>query len=257
MKCRDMQILRDIVASLKADSPVKEVRKGLFWTAVISRRCGLASTMMRELCPDENKDNSNFRPFSEMTAMELARQSLSDDISEASLGLAAINSLIDTDISASMEINAGDILMEHGKGRNISVIGHFPFTDDLRKTARNLWIIERRQMSGDHSEDDAKTFLSQSDVIAMSSTTLINHTLTAILALCPLESLKMLLGPTTPMTPVLFDYGIDIISGSVVTDKVKALQYISEGANFRQLKRSGSVRLITITKNYDLKRERV
>jgi uncharacterized protein (DUF4213/DUF364 family) len=248
MKCHDMQILRDIVTSLKADSPVQEVRRGLFWTAVVSKCCGLASTMMRELCPDENKDNGNFHPFSEMTALELARLSLSNNISEASLGLAAINSLIDTRQSEAIEMNAGDLLMEYGKGKNISIIGHFPFTDDLKKIAKNLWVIEKRQRPGDYHEDDANIFLPQSDVIAISSTTLINHTLTALLALCPPESVKILLGPTTPMSPVLFDYGIDIISGSVVTDTLTALQYISEGANFRQLKRSGSIRLITIKK---------
>jgi uncharacterized protein (DUF4213/DUF364 family) len=247
-----MQILTDIMGSLKADSPVQEVRKGLFWTAVVSRRCGLASTMMGEFCPDEHEDNNNFRPPSEMTAMALAQLSLSDDISEASLGLAAINSLVETDISAATEINAGDILLEHGKRKNVSVIGHFPFADDLRKIAKNLWVIERRQRPGDYPEADAQKYLPQSDVIAISSTTLINHTLTAILALCPPASVKILLGPTTPMTPVLFDFGIDIVSGSIVTDMPTALRYISEGANFRQLKRSGSVKLITITKNYDL-----
>jgi uncharacterized protein (DUF4213/DUF364 family) len=254
MKCHGMKILRGILDSLKDDLPVQEVRRGLFWTAVVSRRCGLASTMMRELCPDENNDNGNFHLFSKMTAIELARLSLSADIFEASLGLAAINSLIETDLSAAREVNAGDILVERGKGKNISVIGHFPFSDDLRKIAKNIWIIERHQRPGDYPEGDAGIYLPQSDIVAISSTTLINHTLTAILALCPSESLKILLGPTTPMTPALFDYGIDIISGSVVTDTAKALQYISEGVNFRQLKRSGSVSLITITKNYTVKR---
>ena len=257
MKCHDMQILKGILSGLKADSPVKEVRRGLFWTAVVSSHCGLSSTMMQELCPDENKENAHFRPPSELTAMELARLSLSDDVSEASLGLAAINSLINTNQPEAIEMNAGDLLMEYGTGKNISIIGHFPFTDDLTKIAKNLWVIERRQRPGDYPEGDGKIYLPQSDVIVISSTTLINHTLTAILALCPPESLKMLLGPSTPMTPVLFDYGIDIISGSLVTDTVTALQYISEGANFRQLKRSGSVRLITITKNAALKRQRV
>jgi uncharacterized protein (DUF4213/DUF364 family) len=56
----------------------------------------------------------------------------------------------------------------------------------------------------------------------------------------------MLLGPTTPMAPVLLDYGIDIISGSVVTDRGLALKYIGEGANFRQLKSSGCIRLVTM-----------
>jgi uncharacterized protein (DUF4213/DUF364 family) len=252
-----MQILTDIMASLKPDSPVQEVRRGLFWTAVVSRRCGLASTMIREFCHDEHEDNGNFRPLSEMTAGELTQLCLSEDISEASLGLAAINSLIDTDISEAMEVNAGDLLMEYGTGKNISVIGHFPFTNDLRKIAENLWVIERQQRAGDYPEGDAERYLPQSDVIAISGTTLINHTLPAMLTLCPSGSIKMLLGPTTPMTPVLFDHGIDIISGSVVTDTVTALRYISEGANFRQLKRTGSVRLITLRKNSALERERV
>jgi uncharacterized protein (DUF4213/DUF364 family) len=248
-KSRTVQILRDIITSLKADSPVREVRKGLFWTAVVSKHCGLASTMMRELCPDENKDNNTFCSFSERSALELARLSLSENISEASLGLAAINSLIDTDMSAALEINAGDLLMEQGKEKNISIIGHFPFTDDLRKIAKNLWVIERWQRPGDYPEEEAETYLPQSDFIAISSTTLINHTLPAILSLCPPGSVKMLLGPTTPVTPVLFNYGIDIISGSRVTDRAVVLKYISEGANFRQLKRSGGIRLITLMKN--------
>jgi uncharacterized protein (DUF4213/DUF364 family) len=245
-KSRTVQILRDIITSLKVDSPVKEVRKGLFWTAVVSKHCGLASTMMRELCPDENKDNNTFCSFSERSALELARLSLSEDISEASLGLAAINSLIDTDMSAALEVNAGDLLMEHGKKKNISIIGHFPFTDGLRKIAGNLWVIEKQQRPDDYPEGDAEKYLPQSDIVAISSTTLINHTLPELLKLCPKNSLKMLLGPTTPMTKVLFDYGVDIISGSKVIDDKSALKYISEGANFRQLKRTGSVKLITM-----------
>jgi len=249
MRFDNMQILRDIITSLKVDSPVKEVRRGLFWTAILSRHCGLASTMMRELCPDENRDINDFRSFSGYSAIELTRLSLSEDISEASLGLAALNSLIDTDMSGALEINAGDLLMERGKEKNISIIGHFPFTDDLRRIAGNLWVIEKHKRTGDYPEDDAEIYLPQSDFIAISSTTLINHTLPAILSLCPPGSVKMLLGPTTPMTPMLFDHGIDIISGSRVTDEGIVLKYISEGANFRQLKRSGGIRLITLMKN--------
>jgi len=40
-----MEILKAIINHIKTDSPVKEVRKGIFWTAVVSRFCGLSSTM--------------------------------------------------------------------------------------------------------------------------------------------------------------------------------------------------------------------
>jgi hypothetical protein len=56
----------------------------------------------------------------------------------------------------------------------------------------------------------------------------------------------MLLGPTTPFSEVLFEHGIDIVSGSRVLDKEKALKHIREGANFRQLKRTGAIKLLTM-----------
>ncbi len=241
-----MEILKAIIDSLYPDAPVEEVRRGLFWTAVVSRRCGLASAMTRDLCAHGSEDNGSVHPLTEKSARELAQLALSDDIADASLGLAAINSLIEIDESGIVEANAGDLLLREGAGKNISVIGHFPFTDALRKVAKNLRVIEKWPRPGDVPERDGELYLPLSQIIAISSTTLINHILSGVLGLCPPTSLKMLLGPTTPMTPVLFDYGIDIISGSVVTDTALALKYIGEGANFRQLKSSGCIRLITM-----------
>jgi uncharacterized protein len=241
-----MQILRAIIESLPADASLSEVLRGLFWTAVVSRNCGLASTMMRDMCPHDGEDNEKIQSLTDGSARELARLAFSDDISEASLGLAAINSLMEIDEFRITQTNAGDLLMQEGGGKNVTVIGHFPFTDDLRKVARNLWVIEKWPRPGDVPEKDAQVYLPVSDIVAISSTTLINHTLSDVLYLCGEGALKMLLGPTTPMTPVLFDYGIDIVSGSIVTDKAVALKYIGEGANFRQLKSSGCIRLVTM-----------
>ncbi len=50
------------------------------------------------------------------------------------------------------------------------------------------------------------------------------------------------------MSEVLFDYGLDVVSGSMVTDEALVLRHISEGANFRQLKRGGGIRLLTMTR---------
>jgi hypothetical protein len=183
------------------------------------------------------------------TALELAQLSPSTDIEKASLGLAAINSLIPIDLSRCTEISASHILIQKGNGKNISIIGHFPFVDDLKGVAKNLWVIEKWQKVGDYPEEDASRYLPQSDLIAITSTTLINHTLEGLLPLCPNSSFIMLLGPTTPMTSVIFDHGIDMISGSMVIDQELALTCIKQGANFRQLKRSGVIRLLTMQKD--------
>ncbi|MBN1664316.1 MAG: DUF364 domain-containing protein [Deltaproteobacteria bacterium] len=242
-----MEILKNILSRIEQDAVVGEILRGLYWTAVVSRFCGLSSTLFRD-CDQEHTDNAGPFPLTGGNACDLAQLCLSPDIGKASLGLAAINSLVRPDSSRCTEVNAGDILMEKSRGKNVSIIGHFPFVDDLKGVAKNLWVIEKWQKPGDYPEEDAETYLPQSDIIAISSTTLINHTLEDLLPLCPEKSYKMLLGPTTPMTDILFSYGIDIISGSQVTDTDLALTYIKQGANFRQLKRSGAIKLLSMVR---------
>jgi uncharacterized protein len=242
-----MEVLNRILSVIDDDAPVDDIIRGVYWTAVVSRSCGLSSTMLRD-CAYDHEDTEPILLAGKTTA-ELAQLSLSRDIGKASLGLAAINSLIPVDLSRCTEVNAGHIIMEKGKGKNVSIIGHFPFVDDLKGVTKNLWVIEKWQKPGDYPEEDVCRYLPQSDLIAITSTTLINHTLEGLLPLCLKTSFTMLLGPTTPMTSVIFDYGIDMISGSLVIDKQLALTCIKQGANFRQLKRSGATRLLTMQKD--------
>ena len=55
----------------------------------------------------------------------------------------------------------------------------------------------------------------------------------------------MILGPSTPLSPVLFDHGATIIAGSRVIDEAAVLKYIGQGATFQQVR---SVRLLTFTR---------
>jgi len=237
-------ILEKILESIKKDYPVKQIQIGLRWTAVVSKNCGLASTMPRECTGEEETMNSGF--LTQMSAKELASWALSEKIEKASIGLAALNSLIDIDKSKCIEMNADDIIREKGKDKNVSIIGHFPFVEELKGIAKNLWVIEKHPMPGDFPEQDALKYLPLSDIIAISGTTLINHTLEKLISLCPEKSIKIVLGPTTPLSPILFDFGIDYISGSEVIDADAILKFIMEGATFRQLKRTGNIRLLSM-----------
>ncbi len=243
-----MKILESIIEGLRTDYPAEKVLIGRHWTAVVSRSCGLASSMSQE-CATHDFEEGNGRALTDFTALELARRALSDDISEASLGLAAINSLIDVNMDRCIAIDGAEILMKKGKEKNISIIGHFPFVDDVRKVAANVWVMEKWQREGDHPAEAAEKFLPLSDIVVISSTTLINHTLEGLLTLCPDHALKMLLGPTTPLSDVLFEYGIDFLSGTRVIDPERVLRSISEGCHFRQLKKRGGVELLTLAKD--------
>jgi uncharacterized protein (DUF4213/DUF364 family) len=114
---------------------------------------------------------------------------------------------------------------------------------------KNLWVIEMRPRPGDCGEVESARYLPVSDVIAISSTTLINHTLPSILELCPAASMKILLGPTTPLSKVLFNYGIDIISGSLVTDTALVLENVRRGVSFSEMKKSGGIRFASLVRD--------
>jgi len=236
-------ILEEILKNINYNYPLKEVKIGLHWTAVVSKYCGLASTMIKEYCNDDEII------VDDKTIEEIAQWALSENITKASVGLAAINSLIDVDKSKCMEINASEIIIEKGKDKNISVIGHFPFVNELKNTAENLWIMEKCPQTDDFPQQDAQKYLPVSDVIAISGTTLVNHTLERLLSMCSPRSIKILLGATTPFDPVLFDFGIDYISGCIVIDSEIVLKIISQGANFRQIKNTGKVKLLTMAKS--------
>lgn len=238
-------LLEDILFSLKADCEVSDIHTCLYWTAVTSLRCGLASTMAASILPSEGNQVESAGHLLPTGARELAKLSFSPHILEASIGLASINSIVTVDESQCLELNAEDEIRVRGKGKWIAVIGHFPFVKNLHLVAKKVWVFELagRGRPGDLIGDEIKTLLPQAEVVAITSTTLINHTLGSILDLIAPAAYKIMLGPSTPLSPVLFDYGFDAISGSIVVDRDQMLNCISQGANFRQVR---GVRKVTI-----------
>jgi len=237
-----MKILDDLISSITEDSVVREVHACVLWTAVVSRNCGLASTF-REEHPYHGRvrDAGNLRGRS---ALELAEYAKSDNLLEASIGMATINSLIDIDEDKCVTENAFDALARKGRDKNIAIVGHFPWITDLRKVARKLWVIEQRPREEDLPAEAAEDILPQADVVGLTGTSFINHTIEKLLSLCH-NSFVVMVGPTSPLSPVLFDYGVDVIAGTKVVDPEKAIRCISEGAMFRQVE---GVELVNMAK---------
>ncbi len=241
-----MSVLDDLLASLERDAAVREVRTCVHWTAVVSRGCGLASSIHYEQHPHGHESVRGVGTLHERSALELAQYATSDVLLEAAIGLAAINSLMDVDEERCVELNAADWLAERGQGKRVAVVGSFPFIPRLREEVGELWVLERHPSEGELLAEEASNILPQADIVAITGTALINHTLDHLLALCRPESSVMILGGSTPLSPVLFDYGVDVLSGTLVVNTDLVLTLISQGATFRQVKGPG-VRLLTMT----------
>ena len=231
---QQLKILEDILQTIETDFTIKKVQIGIHWTAVVSNGCGLASTLSE---PPPHHDNQvrDVGQLHEKSAADLVRNVLSDRLLEASIGLATINSLVDVDEEHCEPINAFDILAEKGKYKSIGIIGHFPFTPKLKQEARQLYVFEKRLQEGDLPESEIEKILPKCDVVGISGTTLINHTLENILNFCRDDAFKVMLGASTPLLPLLFDYGFDVLSGTKIIDTEAAIMSVSQGATFKQI----------------------
>jgi uncharacterized protein (DUF4213/DUF364 family) len=238
-----MKIIESLLASLLEDAPIRSVLVGAHWTVVCSRYCGLAATLQGDH-PHGHRQVRDVGSLHTKSARELAEYVYSTDLLEASIGMAAINSLLEVNESLAVEINASEVLASRGRGKNVALIGHFPFIPQLRQTVGQLWVIEQRPDENEYPAEAADQFLPQADVVAITSSTLINHTLDGLLTLIQPGTTVMLLGPSTPLSPVLFDYGASIISGTRVVDETAVLRTVGQGAVFRQVQ---GVKLLTLT----------
>ncbi len=106
-------------------------------------------------------------------------------------------------------------------------------------------MIELHPSGDEHPAQSAADLIPRADIVALTGSALINHRLDGLLKLCRQDALVMLLGPTTPFSPVLFDYGVNIIAGSRVIDEEAVLHAVGQGATFQQVT---GVRLLTFSR---------
>jgi uncharacterized protein len=241
--------MEEIIAQLP-DVPIKHVRIGLHWTIVAAEvkgetRAGLASTVVGK----HDHHNGHMVPdageLENMTGQQLASLAQSDKALLRSIGFATINALIPHHPELWEDLNAEAVLTEQGKDKVVALIGSFPFISRLRNTVGELIVLEQNPGGDELPADRAPQVLPQADVVAITGMTLINQTLDGLLQHCRSDSQIMILGPTTPLSPLLFKKNIHMLSGAVVMNIDPVLRAVCQGANFRQVHRAG-VKLVTM-----------
>lgn len=247
-------LFEDLLAILP-DPPVESVLIGTHWTAVTTavhgqRSCGLASS---QLPGDDHHHGAgpavpDAGHLHQKSGRELAQMIHSSSPPEVSVGMAAINALLPRETTAWTDINAEAVIAQQGSAKRVALVGHFPFVQRLREQVGQLSVLELRPQGDDLPASAAPEVIPKADVVALTSLTLLNRTFERLIRLCRSDALVLLLGPTTPLSTVLFDYGVHILSGAVVEDVDAVLSTVGQGANFRQVHRAG-VRLVTMQRD--------
>ena len=229
-----MKILRTLISSIEKDAPVREVIVSTHSTLVCSHHCGISSTILSTK-PHGEEVIRDAGLLHLKTAKELANYAVSENPLEASIGLAAINSIIETNPNLLIPLDASMLATKLSMGKNVAIVGHFPFIPKVKEAASHCWVLEQNPIAGEYPTENAKEIISQSDLIAISASTLINHTLEDLLEFSKKDAIVMLIGPSTPLSLLLFEFNIDVLSGIVVEDETKVIKAISQGAIFRQM----------------------
>ncbi len=220
---------------------------GLHWTLVRSE-LGLGAAMTL-------KGGRGGKEFSDLIGMplrELAAWIKSWNMIEASLGQAAMNAAFNlvrnieelsgrpfviTDNSKQANGFAEFLSAIHGK--KVAVIGHFPNVDSLNSICQ-LSILERLPQENDYPDPACEYILPQQDVVFITGPALINKTMPRLLEVSK-QARTVLIGPSVPISPVLFQFGVDTIASTVLLDEELCWKVVKQGGKMNIFKNGGQM----------------
>jgi uncharacterized protein (DUF4213/DUF364 family) len=216
---------------------IADVRIGLGYTAVCleNGRCGLAFTLHEQ--PYESCCVvAEAGRLSGREAAELIPWMKSADVTACAVGLATLNAALTTP-AAALESDVLELLPIHPED-SVAMIGYFgPLVEPIRKQARALYAFER-QPDPDYGilpESATQELLPKCQVVIISATALMNHTMDGLLDLSGKAREIAILGPSTPFVSGVFSqYGVTVLSGIEIADAPRILRIVSEGGGTRQ-----------------------
>lgn len=162
---------------------------------------------------------------------------------EASAGLAAINAYYNNpEIARANGVNFSEarrvedrmydpFIMSQNeiKGKRVGVIGHFPYLETLFEPICDLSIISWYPLEGDYPHSACEYILPECEYVYITCSSITNKTLPRLLELSKSARRVTVVGPATPLAPVLFNYGISELSSFIIKDKALACR-ITAGA---------------------------
>lgn len=218
---------------------MRDVWIGLHWTAVVlaDGRAGMASTLVTSQRSHGSPDVREAGALHTLSARDLSAYVRTGRGPEVSIGWAALNALVTPPLGSAPhgEIDALDFLIEHGAGRRVALVGRFPFVRQLGAHVRELWVFELDPAEGEFSARDVPALFPQADLIAITSMSLVNGTFEDLIAHRRPGTPTIMLGPSTPLSPALFAWGVDALFGIQVRDVDALRRCVSQGATFQQM----------------------
>ena len=244
----EMRIFDALCGYVPEDAIIQDVSVGIFWTFVQTQYGSALSASAHRWCPDPP---GAIIPYAGsligMPVHSIAELYLSESLTARALANAAVSASFPAcQMTGTVFPGKAQTLLESlcaEKTRHIALIGHFHFADELRALGHHLDIYELdgRCEDGDIPSSLIPQYLPNADIVVMTSSTMLTHATEQILDACSPDAFKMIVGPTIPLHPLLWDYGFDAVCGSIITDNAQVSATARQGGNHKQL--TGSEKL--------------
>lgn len=220
------QLYDELIEPIPADLTVRNYQTGYNWTRLVSSEDSIGMTMtipVNTRPPPCEASSLTGKPLREVAALVKSWNYI-----EAAIGLAAINSwynqpqraaacgFVHPGVTENMR-EAFDVYFEECQGKKVAVVGHFPFIEKRLSGHGNLSILERNPDMGYFPDPACEYILPEQDYVFITDSTFVNKTLPRLLALSQ-QARVVVVGPSTPLAPLLFERGVYGLSGFVSSD---------------------------------------
>ncbi|MBP1625647.1 MAG: hypothetical protein H6Q00_122 [Holophagaceae bacterium] len=228
------EIYDQLIAQIPEDKVVADAMFGIHWTLVRSEGVGMAMTP-----PAGDRSIPGAGSFKGRPLRELANLAKSWHPYEAALGVAALNAHYNTQATLAEQwaippdppVNESifTTMKEQVAGKKVTVVGHFPDLEPLGRICQ-LSILERHPLNGDFPDPACEYILEDQDSLFITGVTLINKTLPRLLELGHRTQI-VLVGPSVPLTPQWFEWGVASLAGTTVMDGDRVWMHVAQGGD--------------------------
>jgi uncharacterized protein (DUF4213/DUF364 family) len=233
---------------------------GIFFTGVklSTGHAGVAFTPIGEIpeavcCPTTAARMPQAGDLEGRPLSKILKYSLDHNVLKSAIGVAALNAIsqeiIESERENEYQIDKdrdGFDLLEIQPGEIVSLIGAFgPYIHRLKMMGNPFFIVEKNPQT--LRSDEMKYFkpetamasaLEESDVVIITGTAIVNHTIDHILSYVSDKQRTAIIGPTASMIPdAFFNRGVDIMAGVRILRPDRMIKILKRGGSaYRLLK---------------------
>jgi hypothetical protein len=161
----------------------------------------------------------------------------SQNVVEASVGLATINALADQRAYHSSQEDITDLLHIR-RSERVGIVGHIePIVQKIKQRSNECFVFDEAKsgMNGIRDVSQEVDILPRCDVVILSATSLLNNTFDSLLEMSSHAREICIMGPSTPLLPEFFqERGVTLLAGRQIIDADKILQIISEAGGTKR-----------------------